>query len=439
MLRVAMYPLMANCWKFGAERAAARHEQVEITGMSTPAEDGCISTAGLSSVGIVCDLLTEQWPSMNLVADELFKDLQERHAGRFRVQQLRPPWESHHVQSGTALNGAPPIGKRVFNRIVRYPLWLSKKRNDFDLFHVIDHSYAHLVHRLPPERTVVTCHDIDAFRCLLEPADTFPRHVWRGVTRHILSGLQTAAWIICDSGATADDLLANGWVLPERMSVIPLGAAPVFSPRADPPADHEADHLLAGHPGVKLLHVGSSIPRKRLDVLLRAFAGIKQAAPDAKLVRVGGPLSAALQSLAQQLEIDRGIITLPFVSDRVLAAVYRRCNLLIHPSDGEGFGLPLLEAMACGLPVVCSDIPALKEVGGDAASYVAAGDVEAFVSATLRLIREQPAEIERRRRNGLIQAGKFSWSKCADETVKIYEKVLAATPIKVRDSVVKIR
>jgi glycosyltransferase involved in cell wall biosynthesis len=392
--------------------------------------------AGPPGVGIVCDLFQERWASMDLVADMVFRDLQERHSAAFCARQLRPSWDSSPASevTGPGSRTAFELAGRAFNRMIRYPFWLSGRKNDFDLFHVIDHSYAHLVHRLPPERTVVTCHDVDAFRCLLEPAATFRRRVWRGFTRHILSGLQSAAWIICDSGATADELLANGWGRPERMSVIHLGVAPVFSPLADPLADNEASQLLAGHSGVKLLQVGTSIPRKRLDVLLRTFAGVKKAVPDAALVRVGGPLSPGLQSLAGDLGIGHAIVTLPFLSDRVLASVYRKCGLLVMPSDREGFGLPLLEAMACGLPVVASDIPVLREIGGEAVVYAEAGNVDAFVNAVLRLVRERPAVTEQCRGKGLARVEKFSWSACVDKTVKIYERVLSAAPVKAGNS-----
>jgi glycosyltransferase involved in cell wall biosynthesis len=393
----------------------------------------------LPRVGLVCDLLTEHWPSMDLVADSLLENLQSRYVANLQVQQLRPPWDKAATPRDAALHPSITMAERALNRIIRYSFWLSRKRNDFDLFHVIDHSYAHLVHRLPPERTVVTCHDVDAFRCLLEAPHTFRQRVWRSVTRRILSGLQSAAWIICDSGATADELVANGWARAERMSVVHLGVSPVFSPSPDPQADDAAGSLFKAHAEIKLLHVGSNIPRKRLDVLLRAFAEIKKEVPAAILVRVGGPLGPGLQSLAVELGVEHAIAELPYLSDRGLAAVYRKCNLLLLPSEREGFGLPVLEAMACGLPVLCSDIPALKEVGGEAASYAETGNVESFVSAALRLLQAQPVEIEQRRRNGLSQAGKFSWSRCVDETVKIYEKVLSAAPVKVRDLAVKLR
>jgi alpha-1,3-rhamnosyl/mannosyltransferase len=104
------------------------------------------------------------------------------------------------------------------------------------------------------------------------------------------------------------------------------------------------------------------------------------------------------------------------------------------PSDREGFGLPLLEAMACGLPVVASDIPVLREIGGEAVVYAEAGNVDAFINAVLRLVRERPAVIEQCRGKGLARVEKFSWSACVDKTVKIYERVLSAAPVKAGNS-----
>jgi glycosyltransferase involved in cell wall biosynthesis len=158
------------------------------------------------------------------------------------------------------------------------------------------------------------------------------------------------------------------------------------------------------------------------------LAEAKKTFPDAVLLRVGGPLTADQQALAQRLGVDASVVAFPFLEDRILAAVYRKSTLLLLPSDREGFGLPLLEAMACGLPVIASDLPALKEVGGEAALYSAAGDVADFCRSTVSMIgaaRSRSSELEHRRRAGLARAAQFTWSKCTDEVAKVYEKVLS--------------
>ena len=107
-------------------------------------------------VALVADLLEERWPSMNLVAEELFSHLKTPpFEHRISVEFLRPALK----------NRGRGIGRFV-NRFWDYPRWLRRKANAFDVFHIIDHSYAHLVHVLPAARTVVTCHDVDAFICV---------------------------------------------------------------------------------------------------------------------------------------------------------------------------------------------------------------------------------------------------------------------------------
>ena len=382
----------------------------------------------LPRVAIVCDLLQENWPSMDLVGDMLLSHLREGHASSFAVARLRPSYARHLVRIARGPVKFADTAERALNRFVRYPQWLSRQREKFDLFHIVDHSYAHLVHRLPLQRTVVTCHDTDAFRCLLEAGRSLSLRVRRSITMRLLSGLQMAAAVICDSGATADELLVHGWAQPEKMSVVNLGISAVYSPEADLAADQEVERLLGGTAGrTNILHVGSTIPRKRIDVLLQVFAEIKKESPQVMLLRVGGPLTSGQQNLARQLGVESSILVLPFLTDRQLAAIYRKSMLLLLPSEREGFGLPLLEAMACGLPVIASDIPALREVGGQAALYSPFGDIQSLSRHAVNLIRvadTQPESMQPHREACLKQARQFSWHRCARETAAVYEKIL---------------
>ncbi len=366
---------------------------------------------------------------MDLVGDMLLHNLQHDHAASFHVERLRPSYARHLIQLANGPMKLVDTAERALNRFVMYPRWLSRYAERFDVYHIVDHSYAHLVHRLPKQRAVVTCHDTDAFRCLVEPAGSLPMRARQHIARNLLSGLQRAAHVICDSSATADDLLFHGWTQPEQTSVVNLGVDRAFSPVDDPDADQQIEQLLASASGrIKLLHVGSAVPRKRIDVLLQVLAQIKRDIPNTMLVRVGGPLTAPQRALASRLGVESSVLALPFLTTRQLAAVYRKCTLLILPSEREGFGLPLLEAMACGLPVVASDIPALREVGGNAALYSAVGDIQSLCQNAVKIIgatETQSADMLMRRDARLRQAKQFSWEKCACETATIYEKVLA--------------
>jgi glycosyltransferase involved in cell wall biosynthesis len=182
---------------------------------------------------------------------------------------------------------------------------------------------------------------------------------------------------------------------------------------------------------VEILHVGSTIPRKRVDVLLRTFAAVREQWPTARLVRVGGAFTGEQRRLVEALAAQDSIVVMPFLDMAALAAVYRRAALLLLPSEREGFGFPVLEAMACGTPVAASDIPALRESGGQAATYCPVADVAAWTSAITRLLRERqedPARWSERRARGIAQAAKFTWAESARRFVALYQEVAALSP-----------
>jgi glycosyltransferase involved in cell wall biosynthesis len=188
-----------------------------------------------------------------------------------------------------------------------------------------------------------------------------------------------------------DDLLAHGLLPPGRVSTVPLPAHPDFGAGPDPAADAEAVRLLGSGGALDVLHVGSTAVRKRIPLLLDAFARLAAERPEARLIRAGGPLDAAQRALAERLGIASRIVELPFLPRPVLAAVYRRAALVVNPSEREGFGLPLVEAMACGAPVLAADLPVLREVGGDAVRYVAGGGWDDALVQEVRRLGEPGA------------------------------------------------
>ena len=301
---------------------------------------------------------------------------------------------------------------------------------EFDLFHIIDHSYAHLATHLPAGRSLISCHDLDAFRGLL-PGSHGGSIVQRALGRRLLDGMKVARKILCGSTATRDELVSAAIVPANRVVVVPTGVHPSFTPRPEPDADEQADSLLrhAGGSHVELLHVGSTIPRKRIDVLLNIVAALRRLHPGVRLIRVGGPFTSDQRRLVGHLGLDDSVMVLPFVQRPVLASIYRRAALVLQPSDREGFGLPVAEAMTCGTPVVASDLPALREVGGAAATYCPAGDVERWVAAVAALLEERANDAGRwraRQAEGIDWARRFDWQAHARATMDVYREALAA-------------
>lgn len=378
-------------------------------------------------VAIIADYLEEQWPSMDLVADMLMTHLAPSHAGSIEATLVRPPMPRRLSRLGLPAPARAQTVDRILARQWDYARAV-KALPPFDLYHVVDHTYAHLVHDLPAARTIVTCHDVDAFRSILQPEDEWRSPTFRWMSRRILSGLRLAAHVPCDSQATVDTLITLAGFPPGQLSVIPNGADVVGWDAADGQTDFEAARLLGPKRPIELLHVGSTIPRKRIDVLLDVFAAVRRIRPDARLVRVGGPFTAEQRLRVRDLNLTDAVAVLPFVDRATLAAVYRRAVVALLPSEREGFGLPLVEALACGTPVVASDIPVLREVGADAAEYCRVADVDAWSRAVLALIAERdsaPEQWQSRKARGVTRASQFSWSTYAAAVAQVYLTVAA--------------
>jgi glycosyltransferase involved in cell wall biosynthesis len=293
--------------------------------------------------------------------------------------------------------------------------------NQFDCFHVCDHSYAHLVHVLPPERTGVFCHDLDCFRCLLDPQRE-PRPRWfRAMSRRILRGMQKAAVVFYSTEELGRRIREACIVDPDRLVHAPYGVAPEFISHADENESRIATSI--GNAGTRyLLHVGSCVPRKRIDVLLDTFAGTKARLPNLTLLQVGGEWTQTQRQQIARLGIGDAICQRRGLDRRTLAALYRRASIVLQTSEAEGFGLPVIEALACDAVVVASDIPVLREVGGDGAAYCPVGNIRRWVDTVLTLLSDPELAPDRTRR--LAQAQRFSLDRHAQTIVHAYQNGL---------------
>jgi len=402
----------------------------------------------LPKLAVLRDFREEGWPSMDLCADMLVRELTLGEG--LEVKEHDPRWRAR--ASSLPLLGRGKLGKnadRVFNRYYDYPRQLRELRESCQLFHVVDHSYSQLVLSLPGERTGVFVHDLDTFRCLLEP-ERDPRPGWyQRLIRSTLRGLTQAALVFHTTTAVRDEILRFALVPEERLVHAPLGVAPEFTPGPEPeapPAEAAApaSEVLAEGGDLSttdeeaaaeerpqeepppaagyLLHVGSCIPRKRVDVLLQTFAELRRQHPTLRLIKVGGPWAPEHEALIAAENLESGIEVRRDLSRAELAELYRGARLVLHPSDAEGFGLPLLEALACGAVVVASEIPAHVEVGGAAVVLCPPGEASAWVKVCDALLR---GELEAPSRAGrLHHARRWSWAEHARRISEAYLRLL---------------
>jgi glycosyltransferase involved in cell wall biosynthesis len=345
---------------------------------------------------------------MDLCAEMLIQHLQESHAGNvdpvhvccaFRRRASRLPGLRRRAEAFNA--------DRLLNRLWDYPRFARRLAGDFDLFHICDHSYSQLVHALPAERVGVFCHDLDTFRCLLEPT-RFPRPRWfRSMARHILRGLQKAAIVFHTTVEVRREIERHDLVDGARLVQVPLGVAPEFRPWA---AEPTTDKSAQANPPF-LLHVGSCVPRKRMDTLLDVFGAARGRFPSLRLVKVGGEWTAAQRAQIERLGIGSGLVQMSNLQRGEVAALYRQAALVLLPSDAEGFGLPVIEALACGSIVVASDIPVFREVGGDAVAYCPPGNAAAWAETVGELLADPGLAPARGIR--LARARCYSWDSHA--------------------------
>ena len=319
----------------------------------------------------------------------------------------------------------------MLNRYRDYPRYLNEliKREPFDIYHVIDHSYAQLVHVLPAERTMVTCHDLDTFRCLLQP-ELEPRPRWfRALARRTLRGLQQAAAVACDSQATHDAVREHDLIPEDRLHVILNGVHPEFLEPPDPAAEAEVDRMLGpADPSAPpdVLHVGTTIPRKRIDDLLDIFAGIRREFPGAadqgRRHLHPSPAQAATTSGSKTPSASCRFSTTAGPLPPSTAAP-RWCSSRARPrASAFRWSRPWRPA-----PLLVSDLPVLREVAGEAAVYRKVGDIDSWVSAAVGLLHDQAQRSDAWRdcrERGFARSALYRWDAHAARLAVVYRQLL---------------
>ena len=260
---------------------------------------------------------------------------------------------------------------------------------------------------------VVTLHDLIPLTFYGEAPNKMPLR-WRLFYRWNLRAAARAALIITVSEAARREILDRLALDAKRVRAIYNGVnAPLIVQDAAP----------AGEPYI--LYVGSFEPRKNLLRLVRAYAQATRAGLQHDLVVVADPASGDTGGIERELAasgLAGRVRFLHSVPEERLWALYRQAELFVFPSLAEGFGLPPLEAMATGTPVIASDLPALREVLGEAACYVDPCSEQDLARAIIQLANS-PARLARLAKMGMARSGAYTWRDCAEKTLRVYEEV----------------
>src|SRR5947209_16081566 len=302
--------------------------------------------------------------------------------------------------------------------LVRIPLTLSKelRRHPVDVLHV-----QYTAPPFAPCPVVTTIHDL-AFEHLPQ---TFNRRSWMQLRLTVRRTARRAAHVIAPSEFTRRDLIETYRLDPARVSAIPLAAAEHFRP-VEEALEIERVRRLYGIRGEYVLAVGSIQPRKNLARLVRAYSGLRRERgrsnlPQLVLVGKRAWLYGETLRAVEEEGLGDSVVLTGYVSEGDLPALYTGALCFAYPSYFEGFGLPPLEAMSCGAPVLTGNLTSLPEVVGDAGLAADPFDTGALARALARLIDDDALRAELRAR-GLKRARSFDWRNTARMTLQVYRK-----------------
>lgn len=282
-----------------------------------------------------------------------------------------------------------------------------------DVYHSTNYMMP-LVCTAPPAR-IVTIHDLIPL-LFRDHAPRSKKNRMFPVYRQLMHTIaRNADAIIAVSEATRRDLIAHLHAAAERIHVTMEGVDPRYCPAPSHPA--------RGNPPL-ILYVGRRDPYKNVPLLIEAFAGLRETGVAARL-RIIGPEDSRYpeaRETATRFGLEAEIQWDGYVTDEELVRAYQQASAFVLPSRYEGFGLPVLEAMACGTPVLCSNTSSLPEVGGDAAIYLDPLTKENLKKQLAELFSSPDAWL-RRSEQGIAHAARFTWAETARKTIAVYEQI----------------
>ncbi|MBD2072643.1 glycosyltransferase family 4 protein [Phormidium sp. FACHB-592] len=356
--------------------------------------------------------------SMDVYADGLVSGL----------KTIRPDWEIVELipsstptnEGNTILNGL----KKYYQRYWQYPIKVKSRKAD--IFHIIDHSDGHIAYWLKKanQLTVVTCHDLIN---LLQPENISDQAklplISAAIWKYAVQGIRQANHIVTVSAYTAKDVTQLLNVQPGQITVAPNAVEPLFQPFPPEQLVKFRQRYRISPNTICLLNVGSNHPRKNVFTVLHTLQALRLKELPVHLLKTGADFTVEQKTFLQTHNLESCVTYLGKPSRATLVEIYNVADILMAPSFYEGFGMTVLEAMACGTPVITSNVTSLPEVAGDAAIMVEPTDVNAIVEAVHHLQNDVDYRTSLRQK-GLERVRAFTWETTAEQVAQVYESLM---------------
>src|SRR2546423_1669058 len=302
-----------------------------------------------------------------------------------------------------------------------YPWRVKREAKRADLVHVLDHSYAHMIEKAGRAPVVVTVHDLMPVVVLRNPTENW-REGWREglrtrFLRQALKALRQADAYIVGTEWLKHELAT--WLGNDKnIHVVPFGVDRAFYGESTVARERGRRDWRIPEDAFLVLHVGSTVDRKNVPLVIHTVARLRQQT-DAYLLQVGGRLTAQQEQLIERLDLRGAVRSIASADETALRRAHRAAAVLLFPSLYEGFGVPVLEAFASGLPVVTPGAGAPKEVAAGAAVVVERREPGDYVHALERL--DDADERDELIQKGWARARQFTWQKTAALTAEVYK------------------
>jgi len=344
-------------------------------------------------------------------------------SGRAKYQN-----EIHRRLDGISLNPIEytphdlPVVGGIFDSYFKYPFQIWRKAKKSNIRHFTSQELAYLLIIMKSPKTIVTCYDFahEEYQDG-DPLDYY-KHSFRW--RLNLNGIRSANRIITISEFSKAEIIKYIGYPEDKIHIAyPAIDHDLFYPRYD--RDILRNRGIADNEQV-VLYVGSEQPRQNVSFLIRAFAELKRALPDVKLVKVGNPQSATgrakLLELIRELGLEGEIIFVGYAAEQDLPRWYSAADLFVYPCLYTSFSMPSIEAMACGVPIVTSNIAVLQEVVGNGGTTVDPHDISGLANKMHEILTNDALR-KNLIQKGLERAKMFTWEQAAKETLKVYSEL----------------